>query len=164
MWNFNLVFETHLHAHEWEPCLFFSFLFFLDELWSVPYFFGSLYRPILGQLLLTLLIWLGCCLRKVKAVSYTVRFRGSGFVVLYFFIPKMKALAYYAVRICQTLSDFIPFENPMAQVVRFWPSIRRPGSSDFANRKLQWSLNSKVINPRQRAAAERSKSCMATHM
>ena len=30
------------------------------------------------------------------------------------------------------ISDrFFRFENPMAQVVRFWPKIRRLGSSDF---------------------------------
>ena len=34
---------------------------------------------------------------------------------------------------------FFRFENPMAQVVRFWPKIRRLGPSDFQIEK--WSLN-----------------------
>ena len=37
----------------------------------------------------------------------------------------------YAVQICKIRPEFFRFENPMTQVVGFWPKIRRPGSSDF---------------------------------
>ena len=68
-----------------------------------------------------------------KAVSYAVRFRASDF---YFSTPKIKASACCAVRVLvyqvQNMTGFFSiFENPMAQVVRFWPKIRRPGPSDF---------------------------------
>ena len=37
----------------------------------------------------------------------------------------------YADRFCKIRRDKIRFENPMAQVVRFWPKIRRLDPSDY---------------------------------
>ena len=53
---------------------------------------------------------------------------------------------------------FVRFGNPKAQVVGFWATIRRLGSSVFfSNGNMEWSLNSRCY-PRRQAAAERSMS------
>ena len=40
---------------------------------------------------------------------------------------------------------FFRFENPMAEVIRFGPKMRRLGPSDF-NRKMAYSLKFKVLS------------------
>ena len=70
---------------------------------------------------------------SVMAVFYAVPFRASD---LYFSIPKMKASAMQSDRACKIRPDFFRFENPMAQVVRFGPKIRRLGLSLFFKSKF----------------------------
>ena len=71
----------------------------------------------------------------------------------------MKASA-YAVGECNIRPDFCLTENPMAQVVRFWPEIRRQICS---NRKMGWFLSSRCYQ-RQHAAAEQSMRRMETQL
>ena len=71
---------------------------------------------------------------RLFPTRYAVRFRAS---VLYFSISKTNDPV-YAVQICKIRPDFFRFENPMTQVVGFWPKIRRTGSSDFQIEK--WHL------------------------
>ena len=73
---------------------------------------------------------------KLEAVYYAIWFRASDF---YFSIWKKYGPA-YADRFCKIRRDKIWFENPMAQVVRFWPKIRRLDLSDYQIEKWLLSL------------------------
>ena len=80
--------------------------------------------------------------------------------------PKMEASA-FAVRTCNVsdreINIHIDLRIRWPQVVRFGPNIRRLGSSDFSNRKMSWSLNTRCCQ-RHQVAAERSMSWMVTQL
>ena len=74
--------------------------------------------------------------------------RSDSELLILIFRSEQKDGPAYAVRCCKIRRDKILFENPMAQVVRFWPKIRRLDPSDSQIDKWHRSSINYKINPK----------------